>query len=144
MTQHDVSQWPLVISIINERTKAEDLRDVAARWRDWLSWNEPFAALQIFHGGGASLLAERDRSLNWWLEGQRRAIRCNVMALASVVPGEFYEKVPQMGTHKLFGVPSATFSSVHTALRWLEARAFRPHDLVFNRAAVEANLAGVA
>lgn len=144
MTQHDVSQWPLVVSIIDGRTKAADLRDVAARWHDWLSWNEPFAALQIFSGGDNSLLAERDRWLSWWLDGQRRAIRCNVMGLASVMPSAHYVKVPEMNTHKLFGVPAATFASVHTALCWLEARAFRPHDLVFNRAAIEAQLAGVA
>jgi hypothetical protein len=144
MTRHDVSQWPLVVSIIDSRTKEADLRDVAARWRDWLSWDEPFAALQIFPGGDSTLLAERDRWLSWWLDGQRRAIRSNVMGLASVIPGSCYEKVPQMGAHSIFGIPAATFASLHTALSWLEARAFRPHDLVFNRSAVEANLAGVA
>ncbi|HEY0687015.1 MAG TPA: hypothetical protein VGD45_32025 [Steroidobacter sp.] len=144
MTQHDVSQWPLVVSIIDGRRKAEDLRDVAARWRDWLSWNEPFAALQIFPGGDTALLAERDRWLHWWLDGQRRAIRCNVMGLASVIPGAYYEKMPQISTHSLLGVPAATFGSVSTALCWLEARAFRPHELVINRTAIEANLAGVA
>lgn len=144
MTQHDVSQWPLVVSVIDGGKKAEDLRDVAARWQDWLSWNEPFAALQIFPTGDPTLLADRDRWLSWWLDGQRRAIRHNVIGLASVIPGPHYAKMPQMSIHKVFGVPSATFSSVNTALRWLEARAFVPNEIVFNRAAVEVALAGVA
>ncbi|MBL8272057.1 hypothetical protein [Steroidobacter sp.] len=144
MTQHDVSQWPLVVSVIDGCKKAEDLRDVAARWQDWLSWNEPFAALQIFPAGDNALLSDRDRWLSWWLEGQRRAIRRNVIGLASVIPGVHYDKMPQMSIHKVFGVPSATFGSVNTALRWLEARAFRPNEIVFNRAAVEVALAGVA
>ncbi len=63
MTQHDVSQWPLVVSIIDSQTLNEDLREVAARWRDWLSWNEPFAALQIFSACDEGMLAERDRVL---------------------------------------------------------------------------------
>lgn len=144
MTQHDVSQWPLVVSIIDSQTLTEDLREVAARWRDWLSWNEPFAALQIFSGSDEGLLAERDRVLGWWLDAQRRAIRRNIVGLASVIPCAHYEKMPHMGTHELFGIPTATFASISTALCWLEARAFRPHELAFNRAAVEATLAGVA
>lgn len=144
MTQHDVSQWPLVVSIIDGRTKSEDLRDVAAKWRDWLSWNEPFAALQIFPSGDPALLADRDRWLSWWLDGHRRSIRNNVLGLASVIASDRYERMPEMGTHKLFGVPAATFSSIGTALCWLEARAFRPNDLVFNRSAIEVALAGVA
>ncbi len=144
MTQHDVSQWPLVVSIIDSHTLAEDLREVAARWRDWLSWNEPFAALQIFSGHDEGQLAERDRVLSWWLDAQRRSIRRNVIGLASVIPCAHFEKMPHMETHPLFGIPTATFASISTALVWLEARAFRPHDLTFNRAAVEATLAGVA
>lgn len=144
MTQHDVSQWPLVVSIIDSQTLNEDLREVAARWRDWLSWNEPFAALQIFSACDEGMLTERDRVLSWWLDAQRRSIRRNVVALASVIPCAHFDKVPHMGTHELFGIPSATFASISTALVWLEARAFRPHELAFNRAAIEATLAGVA
>jgi hypothetical protein len=144
MTQHDVSQWPLVVSTIDAQTLKEDLRELAARWRDWLSWNEPFAALQIFSACDEGMLAERDRVLSWWLDAQRRSIRRNVVALASVIPCDHYDKVPHMGTHELFGIPTATFASISTALCWLEARAFRPNELAFNRAAIEATLAGVA
>ena len=105
MTQHDVSQWPLVVSIIDSNTLTEDLREVAGRWRDWLSWNEPFAALQIFNACDEGMLVERDRVLGWWLDAQRRQIRRNVVALASVIPGAHYEKMPHMGTHEFFGIP---------------------------------------
>jgi hypothetical protein len=135
----------LVVSIIDGPQTSEALRELAGHWHDWLSWNEPFAALRIF--SDAATAAQLDHADDWaqqWLETHRWSIRRNVIGLASVVPGAQYDRMPELGQHKVFGIPAATFASVSTALCWLEARAFRPYDLPFNRAAVERALARVA
>ncbi|PZN29239.1 MAG: hypothetical protein DIU71_14795, partial [Proteobacteria bacterium] len=48
MFRHDVSHWPLVVSIASGPQDATAARTFIDSWNDWLSWNEPFATLRVF------------------------------------------------------------------------------------------------
>ncbi|SHH81704.1 hypothetical protein [Pollutimonas bauzanensis] len=142
MTHHDLSHWPLVVSVASGLSTLEDMQAFTDEWNRWLERGEPFASLRVFadadalvHPAGAAQAAKL------WLHERGPAIRAQVMGMASVVPIDHYEKMRKMNVEKLFGVPADTFAQPEDALTWLQATVYTPRGLVLDQPSVLRSLA---
>lgn len=143
MIRHDLSHWPLVLTVARGPSSLPQMQRFIDDWAEWLARGEPFATLRVFadaaaleHPAGSGPLAKQ------WLQQQGEAIRRQVMGMATVVPASDYERLRKMNVEKLFGVPAATFADLPAALDWLHERVYRAHALPFDapglRAAADA------
>jgi hypothetical protein len=141
MIHHDLSHWPLVISIAAGPSTLADMEAFTREWDRWLTRGEPFASLRVFadqaslaHPEGSAQKAKQ------WLQDKGQAIRAQVIGMANVVPASDYERMRKMNVEKLFGVPADTFQDVPSALSWLRERVFTPRKLPFDEQAVAAGI----
>jgi len=139
--QHDLSHWPLVITVAAKSSTLTEMEAFLQTWEQWLAGGELFAMLRVFthsesltHPPGSPPLAKQ------WLQQQGEAIRQQVMGMATVVPLVDYERLRKMNAEKLFGVPAATFADVPAALRWMKERVYAPRDLMLDAAAISATI----
>lgn len=139
MIHHELSQWPLVISVSAGLQTLEDMRAFTDDWNRWLDRGEPFASLRVFADADALVHPEGSaQSAKQWLQERGADIRSHMMGMASVVPADQYEKMRKMNVEKLFGVPASTFADADDALVWLGERVMEPRGLRFDLAAVRA------
>ncbi|PJX24119.1 hypothetical protein CAP48_11485 [Advenella sp. S44] len=141
MIRHDLSRWPLVITVEQGPASLTDMQAYIEEWRRWLARGESFVTLRVFadaealvHPPGSAPLAKQ------WLNQQGEAIRQLVMGMATVVPPSGYERLRKMNAEKLFGVPAATFADVAGALGWLKEHVYEPLGLVLNARAMGATI----
>lgn len=144
MTRHDLSHWPLVVTLAQGPSSLPDMQAFIDEWGRWLARGEPFATLRVFadsaaleHPPGSAPLAKQ------WLQQQGEAIRRHVMGMATVVPPGDYERLRKMNAEKLFGVPAATFADVTGALDWLRDRVYTPRGLACDAEAIRVALGGL-
>ena len=145
MFRHDVSHWPLVVSIASGPQDATAARTFIDSWNDWLSWNEPFATLRVFTDPLA--LQPRPEFLALvedWLAARRDAFRRNLMGIANIVPASQYEHAQRVKLGEGFAAPARTFTDLDAGLHWLAAEIFGPRELPLDRDAVSAVIASAA
>ena len=139
MVRHELSQWPLVISVSSGLQTLESMRVFTEDWSRWLDRGEPFASLRVFADADALVHPEGSaQSAKQWLQERGADIRRHMMGMASVVPADQYEKIRKMNVEKLFGVPASTFASTDDALVWLGERVLAPRGLQLDAVAVHA------
>jgi hypothetical protein len=139
MTHHELSQWPLVISVSAGLQTLEGMQAFTEDWTRWLDRGEPFASLRVFADADALVHPEGSaQSARQWLQERGADIRSHMMGMASVVPADQYEKMRKMNVEKLFGVPASIFADADDALVWLGERVMAPRGLPFDLAAVRA------
>ena len=139
MVRHELSQWPLVISVSSGLQTLESMRVFTEDWSRWLDRGEPFASLRVFADADALVHPEGSaQSAKQWLQERGADIRRHMMGMASVVPADQYEKIRKMNVEKLFGVPASTFASTDDALVWLGERVLGPRGLQLDAVAVHA------
>jgi hypothetical protein len=139
MTHHELSQWPLVISVSAGLQTLEGMQAFTEDWNRWLDRGEPFASLRVFADADALVHPEGSaQSARQWLQERGADIRSHMMGMASVVPADQYEKMRKMNVEKLFGVPASIFADADDALVWLGERVMAPRGLPFDLAAVRA------
>ncbi|SCX41960.1 hypothetical protein [Variovorax sp. EL159] len=137
MIHHDLSQWPLVISVSAGLQTLESMQAFTEDWNRWLDRGEPFVSLRVFADADALVHPEGSaHSAKQWLQERGADIRRHMMGMASVVPADQYEKIRKMNVEKLFGVPASTFADSDDALAWLSERVMVPRGLSFNLASV--------
>jgi len=127
MTRHDLTHWPLVITLEQGRSSLDDTRALLDGWNHWLARGAPFATLRMFTG--AELLLPppgAPQLLKQWLQQQSEAIRQYCAGMATVVPISALARVRKMNAEKLFRVPAASFDKPRHALDWLRETVFRP------------------
>ncbi|WP_198970478.1 hypothetical protein [Xylophilus sp. ASV27] len=141
MIRHDLSHWPLVVSVASGLSTLEEMDAFIQEWSHWLGRGEPFASLRVFadapsliHPDGSAQKAKH------WLQDKGAAIREQVIGMANVVPASDYERMRKMNVEKLFGVPAGTFQDVPSALAWLRESVFAPRGLPFDEQAVAASI----
>jgi len=121
MMQHDLSCWPLVLSVSHGQPDVQTLHDYCDAWTSWLERGERFALLQVFmdeaahsHPKGGAKIGQN------WLAANTEAFQKQVLAAASVAPAALVTKMNRMKTERLYGeVPKQAFAEVPTALDWL-------------------------
>ncbi|MBS0220171.1 MAG: hypothetical protein JSR91_05455 [Proteobacteria bacterium] len=141
MICHDLSQWPLVLTVARGAMTVEDHAAFLAEWTRWLDRGERFATLRWFvdsealaHPEGAGPAAKV------WLQANAARLRAQVLGMATIVPPESLERVGRMNAEKLFGVPARSFGDFDQALRWMADALFAPNDLPLDQAAVRISL----
>ena len=118
MIHHELSQWPLVISVSAGLQTIEGMRAFTDDWNRWLDRGEPFASLRVFADADALVHPEGSaQSAKQWLQERGADIRRHMMGMASVVPADQYEKMRKMDVEKLFGVPASTFADADALAR---------------------------
>jgi hypothetical protein len=139
MLHHELSQWPLVISVTAGLQTLEGMQAFTEDWNRWLDRGEPFVSLRVFADADALVHPEGSaQSARQWLQERGADIRRHMMGMASVVPADQYEKMRKMNVEKLFGVPASIFADADDALVWLGERVMAPRGLPFDLAAVRA------
>ncbi|UVH59573.1 hypothetical protein NWF24_09225 [Variovorax paradoxus] len=115
MIHHELSQWPLVISVTAGLQTLEGMQAFTEDWNRWLDRGEPFASLRVFADADALVHPEGSaQSARQWLQERGADIRRHMMGMASVVPADQYEKMRKMNVEKLFGVPPASLPTPTT------------------------------
>lgn len=120
MITHELTFWPLVVSVSSGAPTYDDLLEFNKAWSGWLDRGSPFAVMRILADtqshtqppGGA-------KEKKGWLQKNGERIRSRVIGMATVVPAEIFADVSKMDAQKLFGVPARSFVSVEDALAWL-------------------------
>jgi len=137
MIRHDLSHWPLVISVAQGTSSLPDVETFQQEWSRWLVRGEPFATLRLFvdaealvHPPGSAPLAKQ------WLQAHAQAVRERVMGMATVVPASEHARLSKMNAEKLFGVPAKIFSDVTAALDWLHERIYVPRNYSYDATAI--------
>jgi hypothetical protein len=139
MIHHELSQWPLVISVSSGLQTLESMHAFTDDWNRWLDRGERFASLRVFADADALVHPEGSaQSAKQWLQARGADIRRHMIGMASVVPADQYEKIRKMNVEKLFGVSASTFADADDALVWLGERVMVPGGLPFDLAAVRA------
>lgn len=137
MIHHELSQWPLVISVSAGLQTIKAMQAFTDDWNRWLDRGEPFASLRVFADADALIHPEGSaQNAKQWLQERGADIRRNMMGMASVVPADQYEKMRKMNVEKLFGVPASIFADTDDALVWLGERVMAPRGLSFDLPAV--------
>ena len=139
MVRHELSQWPLVISVSTGLQTLESMQAFTEDWNRWLDRGEPFVSLRVFADADALVHPEGSaQRAKQWLQARGADIRRHMMGMASVVPADQFEKISKMNVEKLFGIPVSTFARTDEALAWLRERVMAPRGLVLDAAAVRA------
>jgi len=139
MVRHELSQWPLVISVSAGLQTLESMQAFTEDWNRWLDRGEPFVSLRVFADADALVHPEGSaQRAKQWLQARGADIRRHMMGMASVVPADQFEKISKMNVEKLFGIPASTFARTDEALAWLRERVMAPRGLVLDAAAVRA------
>lgn len=137
MVRHELSQWPLVISVSAGLQTLESMQAFTEDWNRWLDRGEPFVSLRVFTDADALVHPEGSaQRAKQWLQARGADIRRHMMGMASVVPADQFEKISKMNVEKLFGIPASTFARTDEALAWLRERVMAPRGLVLDAAAV--------
>lgn len=126
MIQHDLTHWPLVITVSRGlMTNAEHVQFLAD-WTGWLDRGERFALLRVFADDGALQhpegKAEHAKAAKAWLKANSESIRSQIVGMATLVPPAHMEQASQMNAEKLFGVPAQAFGNADLAMDWLTDR----------------------
>jgi len=133
MIRHDLSHWPLVISVSQDTPSLTEIEAFHQEWNRWLARGEPFATLRLFVDAGSVVQPPGAPALaKQWLQTHSDAVRANVMGMATVVCASEYPRFAKMNAEKLFGVPAAVFDELSAALDWLHERVYAPRELQLN------------
>jgi hypothetical protein len=144
MIHHDLSHWPLVVTVASGASSLEELRDFTREWSAWLGRGERFATLRVFVDSDALAHPEGSaQEVKQWFQASREAIREQVLGMATVVPPTELERVRKMNAEKLFGVPAVAEGDIAQAIRWLSERAFAPNGLALDVARVLETVQGM-
>lgn len=139
MIRHDLSHWPLVLTVAQGPSSLPEMQRFIDDWANWLARGMPFATLRVFADSPSLEFPTGSGSLaKEWLKQQGGAIRRQVMGMATVVPASEYERLRKMNAEKLFGVPASTFADLPAAIDWLQEHVYSPHNLSFDGPALSA------
>ncbi|HEP7962686.1 TPA: hypothetical protein VDU60_000312 [Pseudomonas aeruginosa] len=131
MIRHDISHWPLALSLAYGASSLDDIEKFMSAWSNWLAQGESFAILRVFLDiQSTERSAGAGNSTKPWFQDQAPRIREQVIGIATVVPQSEYERINKINAEKLFGVPARTFLDVHAALLWLQQEIFSPRGLL--------------
>lgn len=122
MMRHDISCWPLVISIANGRPSLGDLRGHSAAWNDWLNRGGHFAVLRIFKDDDAYVHppgGAKERKV--WFSANGERLKDHVLGMATVAPPAVVYKTNKIKSDRLYGVPAQSFHTLEDAVDWLVA-----------------------
>ena len=141
MIHHDLTQWPLAISVVTGAMSLDDQADFFRAWSEWLDRDEPFAVLRHF-SDDASTIHPPDGApeARLWLQEKASKIRSHVLGLATIVPEMAYGKLVRMDGQGLFGVPAEFFSVKAAAIDWIVETLFLPRGLPYNRLAIRSRM----
>lgn len=121
MIHHDLSHWPLILSVARGPMTLAEHDAFLAEWNRWLDRGERFATLRVFADGAALAHPEgAAREAKAWLQANAGRVRAQVIAMATIVPAAHLEQVSRMNAEKLFGVPAQAFGGIDDALEWLD------------------------
>ncbi|HAV5025349.1 TPA: hypothetical protein JIY97_00580 [Acinetobacter baumannii] len=117
MIKHDLTHFPLIISIIEDKPTLEEQKQFFQEWMKWFEKDEPFVTLRIYKNIGALVQPEgsREQSKNWFIENIE-LIRNKVIAMATVVPLDI-EKRHQNKPN--IGIQTEIFIDQKAAVEWL-------------------------
>lgn len=120
MMKHDLSCWPLVLSVSQGMPSLEDLQGYSTAWTEWLDRGERFATLRILldseaheHPPGGA------RERKTWFSAHGDRLKAQVVGMATVAPADVVAHMNRIKTDRLFGVPARAFDGVEDALAWL-------------------------
>lgn len=120
MMKHDLSCWPLVLSVSQGMPSLEDLQGYSAAWSAWLDSGEQFATLRILldseaheHPPGGA------RERKTWFSAHGDRLKAQVIGMATVAPADVVQHMNKIKTDRLFGVPARAFDAVEDAFAWL-------------------------
>ncbi len=120
MIRHDLTQWPLVLSVARGGASPEEQLAFLSDWTSWLDRDEPFATLRVFADVDALKRPEGSaKEAKAWLQSNAARIKRLVIGMATVVPTQALEEMSRMNAEKLFGVPAQMFDDVNEATMWL-------------------------
>ncbi|MFT4117204.1 hypothetical protein [Bradyrhizobium sp.] len=143
MIQHDLTQWPLVLSVMRGVTTLDEQVGFFSEWNGWLDRGEPFITLRVFSDAASLERPEGGaKEAKAWLQANADRVKSLVMGMATIVPAESFEDVSRMNAEKLFGVPAKTFDDVSSAIAWVEDAILLPRGVSFDREAATRFLVG--
>lgn len=141
MIRHDLTQWPLAISVVTGAMSLDDQADFFRAWGEWLDRDEPFAVLRHFRDDASTFHPPDGASeARLWLQEKASKIRKRVLGLATIVPETAYSRLVRVGGEGLFGVPAEFFSVKVAAIDWIVETLFLPRGLPYNRLAIRSRM----
>src|SRR5690606_9514061 len=97
MIHHDLSHWPLVVTVASGASSLEELRGFTQEWSSWLGRGERFATLRVFADSDSLVHPEGSaQEVKQWFQTSREAIREQVLGMATVVPPMELDRVRKM------------------------------------------------
>ena len=116
MIYHDLTRWPLVITVIRGTPTADDQLDLFSKLGECLDRNEKFVTLRIYADVDSLSRPQGGSESKAWLQSNLERMREQIQGMARVVPPEIVEgarKGPNIG------VPAEIFGHVEDALSWI-------------------------
>lgn len=137
MIRHDLTHWPLVLTVARGAMTPAEHRGLLAEWNRWLDRGERFATLRVFADGDALVRPDgAARDAGAWLQANAARMRAQVLGMATVVPAGQLGCVGRMKAAKLSGVPAEAFRNISPALNFLGWFIAPPEGGVWDRAAI--------
>lgn len=129
MIRHNLSQWPLVLSVMHGAMTRDEQIGFFSEWTGWLDRGEPFATLRVFSDAASLERPEGGaKEAKAWLQANAERVKSLVMGMATVVPAESFEEVSRMNAEKLFGVPAMSFDDATAAIAWVRDSVLAPRQ----------------
>jgi len=120
MFRHDLSAWPLVLTVADGAPTLEDLDGFSAAWTQWLDRGESFATLRVLtseqarkHPPGGGKAREH------WFQANGERLKQQVLGMATVAPAALVQQANRADSERLYGVPARSFDDLEQALAWL-------------------------
>jgi hypothetical protein len=142
MIHHDLTHWPLAITVARGPMTRDDHAALRAEWTLWLDRGERFAILMVLSDGDAltpDLATAREAAI--WRHAEAPRIQRQLLATARVVPPEHFEHARRTFESTLPSVPHDTFVHVPSALAFLDWFIGPLDEPCWNQAAVSASIA---
>lgn len=120
MMEHEISCWPLALSVSQGAPSLDDLHGYSAAWNAWLDRQQRFATLRVLLDSAAHVHPPGGaRERKDWLAANGARLQAQVIGMATVAPADVVAQMNRVKTERLFGVPAQAFDSLDAALAWL-------------------------
>jgi hypothetical protein len=138
---HDLSDWPLAITIARGTSTAAEHSSCLTEWDRWFVRGEGFAFLRVLADSEAVAHTEHAaHETRAWLRAQGGRIRTQLISMATVAPARELTRVNRLDAESLIDAPVQAFSDVDAAIDWLEWFIAPPSGGSWDRGAIRARL----
>lgn len=137
MIKHDLTHWPLVVTVLRGVPTLEDQQDLFSMMDAALDRGEFFATLRVYADEDALARPQGSgQESKAWFQNNGERLKSLVLGMATVMPANRVEERNKVGTQKMTGSPAMAFGDVAQAVDWLASEVFAPKGIQIDSAAI--------